>query len=151
MCPNGQTAARQQAAPRAARCSQGFTLVEVIVIVTVLGLLGALMVNLMGTQLLRSSNPATIASNAGSAEAAMEGVVANYTYRINNNATANVLSDMVTAYAGNSTVSIIDTANWGGTTPAVRALTVKTTVGDTSYTTLLTQARTNGADNATNY
>jgi Tfp pilus assembly protein PilX len=146
MCPSNPKAARQQATPRTARPSQGFTLVEVIVIVTVLGLLGALMVNLMGTQLLRSSNPATIASNAGSAEAAMEGVVANFTNKVNTN-TSTALDAFKADYVGNSTVSITDTANWN----SVRALTVTTTVGNTAYTTLLTQARTNAADNATNY
>jgi len=144
MCP--KTPPPPQATQRAARSSQGFTLVEVIVIVTVLGLLGALMVNLMGTQLLRSSNPATIASNAGSAEAAIEGVVAFYTANVNNSTTA-ALDAVKTKYTGNSTVSITDTVNWN----SVRALTVTATVGNTAYTTLLTQERTNDLDNATNF
>lgn len=128
------------------RHQRGFTLVEVIVIVTVLGLLGALVVNLMGTQLLRSSNPATIASNAGDAEAAMEGVVANFTNKVNTNITT-ALDTLKADYTSNSTVHIEDNTSWNG----VRALIVTTTVGNTSYTTVLTQARTNGADNATDY
>ncbi|PKN07818.1 MAG: hypothetical protein CVU73_10415 [Deltaproteobacteria bacterium HGW-Deltaproteobacteria-8] len=128
------------------RHQRGFTLVEVIVIITVLGLLGALVVNLMGTQLLRSSNPATIASNAGDAETAMEAVVANFTNKVNSNITT-ALDALKAEYASNSTVSIVDTPSWNG----VRALIVTTTVGNTSYTTVLTQARTNAADNATNY
>jgi hypothetical protein len=147
MCRKRQAATPPQAAPRkrATRLAQGFTLLEVIVIITMLGLLGALMVNLMGTQLLRSSNPATIARDAGNAEVAMEGVIAFYTANVNNNTTAAL--DAVTAkYTGNSTVGITD-ATWN----SERTLTVITTVGDTSYTTLLTQARTNAADNATGY
>lgn len=155
MCPERQTTARKQATARqhATRRSLGFTLLEVIVIITVGGLLAALVVNLMGTQLLRSTSPATIAADAGDAEALMEAVVADYTYRINNNATSNVLSDMVTAYSTNATVDIVDTASWGSppSPTGQRVLFVTTTVGSTSYTTLLTQARTSDADNATNF
>lgn len=123
----------------------GFTLLEVIVIVIVAGLLAALVLNLMGTQLLRSSNPATIAADAGDAEAAMEGVVANYTGKVNTNTTT-ALDALKADYTTNSTVSITD-ATWN----SVRTLTVTTRVGNTSYTSLFTQARTNAADNATNY
>jgi prepilin-type N-terminal cleavage/methylation domain-containing protein len=128
------------------RHPRGFTLVEVIVIITVIGLLGALVVNLMGTQLLRSSNPATIASNAGDAETAMEAVVANFTNKVNSNITT-ALDTLKADYASNSTVSIVDTPSWNG----VRALIVTTTVGNTSYTTLLTQERTNDLDHPTNF
>jgi type II secretory pathway pseudopilin PulG len=142
MCPDARTTPCR----RGARRSLGFTLVEVIVIITVLGLLGALAVSLMGTQLLRSSNPAAIASNAGNAEAAMEGVVANFTNKVNNNILT-ALDALKADYAGNSTVSIVDTPNWNN----VRALIVTITVGNTQYTTVLSQTRTNAADNATDY
>jgi Tfp pilus assembly protein PilE len=132
-----------------ARSAFGFTLLEVIVIIIVGGLLAALVVNLMGTQLLRSSRPASLASDAAEAEAAMEAVVADYTNRMNDGATYADLSPMVAAYAANGTVGIVDdtAALWN----SVPALIVTTTVGGTSYTTLLTQARTNVADNATDF
>ncbi|OGR38497.1 MAG: hypothetical protein A2051_03555 [Desulfovibrionales bacterium GWA2_65_9] len=154
MCPERQTPPRQQARPRphAARGSRGFTLLEVIVIVIVSGLLAALVVNLMGTQLLRSSNPSTIAADAGDAETAMEAVVAFYTTNVNNN-TATALDAVKGEYpASNSTashVTINDVASWDSS--GIRALIVTATVGKTSYTTLLTQARTNALDNATNF
>jgi len=148
MYPKRQATPHRQTAPdrQAPSSSRGFTLIEVIVIITVLGLLGALVVNLMGTQLLRSSNPATIASNAGDAETAMEAVVANFTNKVNSNITT-ALDTLKADYAGNSTVHIDDNASWN----SVRALIVTTTVGNTSYITVLTQARTNAADNATDY
>ncbi|MDP3426420.1 MAG: prepilin-type N-terminal cleavage/methylation domain-containing protein [Humidesulfovibrio sp.] len=153
--PSSHAAVSSQTAPgrQARRRSLGFTLLEVIVIIMVGGLLAALVVNLMGTQLLRSTSPSTIAADAGDAEALMEAVVADYTFRINNNATANVLNNMVAAYSTNATVNITDTASWGSPPSAtgLRVLTVTTNVGNTSYTTLLTQARTNDADNATNF
>ncbi len=133
---------------RAARRALGFTLIEVIVIVLVVGLLGALVVNLMGTQLLRASNPATIASDAGDAETALEAVMANYTNVMNNSTdTSTALNNLKGSYTTNSTVVISD-ATWN----SVRTLTVTVTVGNTAYTTLLTQARTNAtSDNPVDF
>ena len=131
---------------RAAQRLLGFTLLEVIVIIVVAGLLAALLVNLMGTQLLRSTNPAATASNAAQAEALMETVVARFTTEINSNPTSSALDNMKTYYPNNSTINITDTT-WN----SVRTLTVTTTTGNTSFTTLLTQERTNAADNATGF
>lgn len=142
MCPERQTMPQQ----RAARRPKGFTLLEVIVIIIVMGLLGALVMNLMGTQLMHASNPATAASDAAEAEAAMEAVVAYYTAS-SNNSTSGVLADVASHYAGNSTVSLQNISING----VVPALQVTTTTGNTAYTTLLTQERTNASDNATNF
>ena len=148
MCPS----APKTPCPLAARRSRGFTLLEVIVIIIVGGLLAALVVNLMGTQLLRSSNPATIAADAGDAETSMEGVVAFYNAKVNTDISGALDAVKAEYPAGNSTathVTIVDDANWSSS--GIRSLTVTATVGKTSYTTLLTQARTNAADNATNF
>jgi len=122
--------------------SRGFTLLEVIVIITVMGLLAALVLNLMGTQLVRSSNPATIARDAADAEAAMEAVVSNFNNRVNDDTSFADLDGLKADYTSNSTVSIVDNSDWNG----VRALVVTTTVGNTSYTTLLPQTRTSATD-----
>ena len=158
MCPSGRaTPPRQTAsARRAKRRSPGFTLLELIVIIVVGGLLAALVVNLMGTQLLRSSSPATISADAGDAEAALEAVVAFYTNRVNNDISGALDAVKAEYPASNATashVTIVDTASWPDppATSGLRVLTVTATVGNTSYTTLLTQARTNAADNATNF
>lgn len=141
MCPRTPTHP-----PRRIR---GFTLLEVIIIIVVGGLLAALVVNLMGTQLLRSSRPAAMASDAAEAEAVMEAVVADYTTRMNDGGTYADLGQIVTAYTGNATVSINDrTASLWNTVPA---LIVTTSVGGNSYTTVLTQTRTSAADNATDF
>lgn len=132
---------------RHARCGTfGFTLLEVIVIIMVGGLLAALVVNLMGTQLLRSSTPATMASDAAESEALMERVVATFTGEINANPTSTALDNVRNFYPNNATINTTDTT-WN----SVRTLTVTTTVGGTSYTTLLPQTRTNALDNATDY
>lgn len=127
---------------------RGFSLLEMIVIIVIAGLVGALLVNLMGTQLTKGFGPATTASNAAQAEAALEEVVAYYTGRVNTNL-ATALSDVKTNYAGNATVVIDDrTTTLWNTMPA---LIVTTTVGQSSATTVLTQSRTNAADTAANY
>ena len=127
---------------------RGFTLIEIIVIIVLAGFLGALVASLMGTQLLKSSTPVIVAKDAAGAETAMENVVAFYTGRVNANLTT-ALDEVQAQYAGNSTVSITDTANWQ--TSNVRVLTVTVTVGQTRLTTLLTQTRSNAADNATSF
>lgn len=128
----------------------GFTLLEIIVIIVIAGLVGALLVNLMGTQLTKGFSPATTASNAAQAEAAMENVVAYYTGRVNANLTT-ALDDVKIHYpASNPTVSIIDYTTspfWN----SVPALIVTTTVGQSSVTIVLTQSRTNAADTTVNY
>lgn len=126
--------------------ARGFTLLEVIVIIVVGGLLAALAVNLLGTQLLRASRPTTIASDAADAEALMERVVGTFTSEINANATSAALDNMKSYYSSNSAINITD-ATWN----SQRTLTVTVTVGNTAYTTLLTQTRTNAADNATDF
>jgi type II secretory pathway pseudopilin PulG len=127
----------------------GFTLLELIVIVVVAGFLGALLVQMLGTQLLRSGDPVVTAKESAQAEADLEGVVAYYASRVNTNLSG-ALDDVKTRYSGNSTVSFTaDDANWQGT--GVRVLTVTATAGGSRLTTLLTQSRTNAADDATNF
>ncbi|MBA4356399.1 MAG: hypothetical protein Q7U56_11920 [Humidesulfovibrio sp.] len=142
MCPSNPSPPHV----RAARGALGFTLLEVIIIIIVTSLLAALVLNLMGTQLMRASTPATLASDAGEAEALMEAMVADYTTRVNGDV-ATALDTFVTAHPSNSTLTVANNNNWNN----ARVLTVTATVGSTSYTTLLTQARTNAADNATDF
>jgi Tfp pilus assembly protein PilV len=128
---------------------RGFSLIELIVIIVVAGFLGALMVNMLGTQLLRSANPVVTAKQSAQAEAALEGVLAYYTNEVNTNLST-ALDNVKTHFADNATVSFTsDDSNWQGT--GVRVLTVTVFAGDVQLTTLLTQSRTNAADTATNY
>lgn len=128
---------------------RAFTLIELIVIIVVAGFLGVVMVNLLGTQLLRSANPVMTAKDSAQAEAALEGVVAFYTNAVNTNLTT-ALDDVKTQYNGNATVSFpSDDSNWQGS--GVRVLTATVTVGSSQLSTLLTQSRNNAADLNTNY
>lgn len=132
--------------PASQQRPQGFTLVEVIVTIVVAGCLGALLVNMLGTQLLRSSTPLMAAHDASRAEATLENVVAYYT-QVVNNSTSGALNAVVARYPNNATFSAVRNNNFNG----VDALVVTVTEGGASLTTLLTQERTNGADNATTF
>lgn len=128
--------------------SRGFTLVELIVVIVVAGALGALLVNVMGTQLTKSGTPLTTARDAARAEATMEAVVAFYTQRMNNS-TIGTLDDIVAAYPNNATFSATRNNNFNG--DGVDALTVTVNENGVVLTTVLTQERTNTADNATTF
>lgn len=125
---------------------QGFTLVELIVTIVIAGFLGMLLVNMLGTQLLRSGTPVLSASNAARAEATIEMVTAYYTQRVNNG-TSGALDAVVANYPNNATFSATRNNNFNN----VDALIVTVTEDDTSLTTILTQARTSSADNATTF
>lgn len=125
--------------------AQGFTMVEVIVIIVVAGFLGVLVLNLMGTQMLRSASPLRTTADTARAEATMEAVVAYYTQAVNNSSSG-ALDAVEAQYPDNATFSATR-----GTFNGVDSLTVTVTEGGVSLTNILTQARTSGADNATNF
>lgn len=133
--------------PRRTR-TLGFSLVEIIVIIVVAGGLGALLVNLLGTQLTGSGGTTAASNQAAQAETIMEAVTARYTGIVSSNLSS-ALDEFTAAYASNSTVSVTNNANWDGA--GTRALLVTVTVGQTRLTTLFTQERTNSADSAVNY
>lgn len=132
--------------PASKQRPQGFTLVEVIVTIVVAGCLGALLVNMLGTQLLRSGTPLLAAHEASRAEAAMESVVAYYT-QVVNNSTGGALDAVAARYPNNATFSAVRNNNFNG----ADVLIVTVTEGGASLTTLLTQERTSSADNATTF
>lgn len=134
--------------PAPATKPQGFTMVELIVIIVVAGFLGVVLVNMLGTRLLKSAAPLASARDAVQAETAMESVVAYYTQAVNNS-TAGALDTVATRYPNNATLSTTRNNNFDGA--GVDALTVTVTENGLSLTTVLTQERTNDADNATNY
>lgn len=130
---------------RPQRRQHGFTLIEIIVTLVIAGLLGALLVSMLGTTLLRSSDPATAARQSAQAESDLEAVVATYVAHVNAN-TSGTLAYVQAQHPANATLSYA-TVSIGG----FDALRVTATVGQTSVSTLLTQARTNGADSPVKY
>lgn len=131
--------------PARKRRQQGFSLVEIIVIIVVGAFLGIVVVNLMGTQLTKSGIPLLSTKEAAGAETALENVVAFYTTTVNSNIST-ALDAVVAQYGGNSTVGLARS-----TFNSVDSLTVTVTVGQSALTTILTQERTNASDNAATF
>jgi Tfp pilus assembly protein PilE len=125
---------------------QGFTLVEVIVIIVVAGILGVLVVNLMSTQLVRSGTPLMATKNAARAESTMESITAYYTQCVNNS-TSGALDAVAAKYPSNATLTMTRNASFNG----VDALIVTVTEGGIGLTTVLTQERLNSADSVTTF
>jgi Tfp pilus assembly protein PilE len=134
--------------PAPATKPKGFTIVELIVIIVVAGLLGVVLVNMLGTRLLKSAAPLAAARDAVQAETAMESVVAFYTQTVNTS-TSGALDAVVAQYPNNATFSATRNNNFDGV--GLDALIVTVTENGLSLTTVLTQERTSNADNATNF
>lgn len=128
------------------RARRGFTLVEIIVTVVLAGLLGALLVNMLGTTLIKGGSASITASESAQAESIIERVVATFVDHVNTNTTGS-LAYVQAQHPANATLSYTS-LTMAGSVPALR---VTATVGGSSATTLLTQSRTNAADSAVKY
>lgn len=128
------------------KASRGFTLIEIIVTVVIAGLLGALLVNMLGTTLTRGASTPASARDSAQAESVIELVVAKYVEHVNAN-TSGSLAYVQAQYPANATLSYTDMTLEG----SIPALRVTATVGSASATTVLTQARTNASDGQMGY
>ena len=125
---------------------RGFSLIEIIVTVVIAGLLGALLVNMLGTTLIRGGTAAATAQQSAQAESTIEVVVAKYLEHVNAN-TSGSLAYVQAQYPANATLAYTSMTLEG----SIPALRVTATVGSASATTVLTQARTSAADGAMGY
>lgn len=135
------------------RPQSGFSLVEVIVILVVAGFLGVLAVNLMGTQMSKVGIPLRTARQAASAEATLEKITAYYISNVNANTTG-TLANVQSQFPNNATVQITSYSSTfpiGAGADNVPSLVVTVTEGQSSFTTVLTQERTNASDGAVTY
>lgn len=126
----------------------GFSLLELIAIIVVGGLLCVVIVRMMGTQLRQSGVPLASAGDAAQAEALLEQVQSFFLANVNNG-TSGALDAVYNRYHSDANATIALTRNastFAG--DGVDSLTVVVTVGNVSFTTLLTQERTNAADAA---
>lgn len=100
------------------RSEKGFTLIEVIITLTIAAILASFLVTFMGTAVTRSSDPLNQAKNLATAEAALERVSSNYatylatgtpnwvTFKTNcsSYATCTVISGCTICISGNETI-----------------------------------------------
>jgi len=129
---------------------RGFTLVEIIIVLVVAGFFGVLMVNMLGTQLLRSATPVATAQSAARAEATMEQIVSCYVTKVNSG-TSGALAAVKTQFPANATLVYTENAANTFGTDGTPSYLVTVTEGNVSLTTLLTQQRTNSADKAVTF
>jgi prepilin-type N-terminal cleavage/methylation domain-containing protein len=77
------------------RCENGFTLIEVIATVLVIGILAAFFIHFMGTALNDSWRSVEQVADEAKAEGLMEKIIADYVERINDNNPDTALSRIV--------------------------------------------------------
>lgn len=134
-------------------CAQGgFTLVEIIVTITLASVLATLMVQYMGTAMTASSGPVNMVRDGAKMEALLETIISDYVIRVNDDPATAPLQLMKddTSYGSNVTMEYIafDGSGIEETSPPPTTNTLKVTVQATghSLTTLLTNSRAQSDD-----
>jgi prepilin-type N-terminal cleavage/methylation domain-containing protein len=136
---------------------RGFTLIEVIATIIATAILGVIFINFMGTAMSKSVRSVEMVRDEATAEAALERIIADYVFEINNQvdltqALKNI-KDKTSAYATEFKIPItIDYFEFviNGTTanekkpPPSKSNTLKVTIeaSGNNLTTLLTLSRT---------
>jgi prepilin-type N-terminal cleavage/methylation domain-containing protein len=133
----------------------GFTLIEVIATVVVMGILVAFFINFMGTALTDSWRSVELVADEARAEGLMERIIADYVERINDdpaNALATILSDE-SDYESDADYSMPVTMdfiefNLSGDEQLGGTRNLKVTVESPGHnlTTILTMSRTDSND-----
>jgi prepilin-type N-terminal cleavage/methylation domain-containing protein len=130
----------------------GFTLVEIIVTITLASILATLMVQYMGTAMTASSGPVNMVRDGAKMEALLEKIISDYVIRVNDDPATAPLQLMKddTSYGSNVTMAYIEFDGSGNeAVPASTPTnTLKTTVqaAGHSITTLLTNSRAKSDD-----
>ena len=134
-------------------CS-GFTLVEIIATIIVMGILAAFFIHFMGTAQKESWKSVELVAGEAEAEGKMEEIIAYFTSKINNDPInalgivksndfgSNVVMDYMEFQGGNETILS------SGTSTTLK-VTIKSPGND--LTTLLTQSRTRNEDPIVKY
>ena len=139
------------------RQSRGFTILEIIITVVLVGILASLFIPAMGTHLLRGTEPANRPADAGQAHADMEAVLRDYVIYLNTSTTPqNVLSYMATLANASVSMTWIDFNASGvqtscSTAPNCGGLLVTTEQGGLSYSAVLTNEKNATSYDAVNY
>ena len=137
--------------------THGFTLVEIIATIIVMGILAAFFIHFMGTAMDDSWKSVELVTGEAQAEAKIEEIVAYFTSKINDNADlANALSKVATEFASDATFQYIvfnsatgnEENDISGTN---RNLKVTVEAPGNDLTTILTRSRINSSDPMVNY
>ena len=136
--------------------ARGFTLVEIIVTIVIMGILSAFFIHFMGTALDDSWKSVELVAGEAAAEAKLEEIIAYFTSKINDNTQmANALTIVESEFSGDATMEYImfngsgvETADGSGEN---RTLKVTIEAPGNNLTTILTQSRTQSSDPKVDY
>lgn len=137
---------------------KGFTLLEVIVIITIVAILGALVVKMLNRDVVKSPEQIGWTQAESDIEKSMEAIIADYVALMNDDATRdNALSTLQTrngsnAYGAGVVMTSTGFSRSGGAeTGSGSLLKVTITRNRHSLTTILSPSRTDAADGQINY
>ncbi len=134
----------------------GFTLIEIIATIIVMGILAAFFIHFMGTALDDSWKSVQLVAGEAEAEGKLEEIIAYFTSKINDDTQLeDALSLVVSEFSGDATMEYI-VFNSSGTEEADssgenRNLKVTVEAPGNNLTTILTQSRTQSADPKVGY
>jgi prepilin-type N-terminal cleavage/methylation domain-containing protein len=137
--------------------THGFTLVEIIATIIVMGILAAFFIHFMGTAMDDSWKSVELVTGEAEAEAKIEEIVAYFTSKINDNADlANALSKVATEFASDATFQYIVFNSATGNeendiSGSNRNLKVTIEAPGNDLSTILTTSRINSSDPMVNY
>ena len=138
-------------------CERGFTLVEIIATIIIMGILSAFFIHFMGTALEDSWKSVDLVAGEAAAEGKLEEIIAYFTSRINDDSQLeNALSDVITEFSGDATMEYIvfnaasgdEEEDLSGTH---RNLKVTIEAPGHNLSTILTKSRTRSSDPKVGY
>jgi prepilin-type N-terminal cleavage/methylation domain-containing protein len=147
--------------------SKGFTLIEIIATIIIMGILSAFFIHFMGTALDNSWKSVELVAGEAEAEGKLEKIIAYYTSKINDDSLFNdALSSVVEEFRGDDTITMIciefNVSSGAGAEEVIkedidecpvgyRNLKVTIKPPGNNLTTILTQSRTDSTDPKVGY
>ncbi len=133
----------------------GFTLIEVIATIIVVGIMATFFIHFMGTALDHSWKSVELVAGEAEAEGKLEEIIAYFTSKINANPD-NALSIVDSEFGGDATMKwiVFNTISDDEETDALgenRSLKVTVEAPGYNLTTILTKSRTDSSDQKVNY
>ena len=137
-------------------CENGFTLVEIIATIIIMGILSAFFIHFMGTALEDSWKSVELVAGEAEAEGKLEEIIAYFTSKINDDSDlANALTNVINEFSGDATMEYI-VFNSSGDEEADssgenRNLKVTIEAPGNNLTAILTKSRTDSTDPKVGY